>query len=362
MVSILLSISILGQLGDANDDGCVDLLDFALMQREFDGPDCPDPNPRMEMMLVDGGGAGPQYDFLIGKYEVTNEQFAMFLNDAQADAGQTPRGSSLLFRLDGRMDTLGGTFMFRPHYGGYESRIVYNGDATIGARYRVLHGYARHPVTGVSWLGALKFCNWLTIVDGLGDDARAYTEGPHVNNWQAGSIGELIEDVRGYRLPMDNLGSATGFVSNQVNDYNEWYKAASYDPAAPSFARLGIYGETVPADHWFYGFGRDTLQPSDAHYDSGLTPFVGTAPVGYFNGKEWLCANGGSTRDSDNQYGLYDMTGNVAEWLQDQTSSGMRATRGGTTTSNPLALTRDSQLLETTAGTIGFRVVRVPAQ
>jgi len=36
----LIVISVIGQFGDINNDGCVDLRDFAVLQRDFDGPAC----------------------------------------------------------------------------------------------------------------------------------------------------------------------------------------------------------------------------------------------------------------------------------------------------------------------------------
>jgi hypothetical protein len=57
------------------------------------------------MRQVPGGGqpGGPAYDFRMGQYEITNAQFAAFLNDAQLDGGATGRGSNMHFDADGRV-------------------------------------------------------------------------------------------------------------------------------------------------------------------------------------------------------------------------------------------------------------------
>jgi hypothetical protein len=46
---------------------------------------------------LDSGG--PTYDFRIGVFEITNEQFVAFLNDALADPND-PRGQYLYFATD----------------------------------------------------------------------------------------------------------------------------------------------------------------------------------------------------------------------------------------------------------------------
>ncbi len=124
--------------------------------------------------VPDGGQpGGPAYDFSMGKYEITNGQYAAFLNDAQLDGGTTGRGSNMYFENDGRVRTApGGATMFRAYPSSF-SQIDYDPSAPVGQRYgaRTKDGMdmSSHPAVLVSWYGAAKFANWLTIDQGFGE-------------------------------------------------------------------------------------------------------------------------------------------------------------------------------------------------
>jgi formylglycine-generating enzyme required for sulfatase activity len=148
-------------------------------------------------------------DFYIDQYEVTNEQFATFLNEQgnQAEGGTT--------WLDA---------------GSEDAYIHQSGDT-----WQVDTGYADHPVALVSWYGAQAYCAW-----------------------------------RGARLPTEA----------------EWEKAA----------RGGLEGALYPwGDEYPVS---DPGAKNGAHYDN----CEGTVPVGSF---------------APNGYGLYDVAGNIWEWVAD---------------------------------------------
>lgn len=413
------------QPGDVTHDGCVDLADFAVVQNAFTGPECaqpvgaccapgggcsevpafecvperyrgdgtscasvPCPGPHfvVPMSLVPGGGAGPAYAFEIGTFEVTNAQFAAFLNDAQLDGGATYRGSSMAFEPNGRVRVVGDEirYMFLPAgAGGTTSYIEYTHTAPLGERYQVRSGFEQHPVNYVDWLGALKFCNWLTIDQGLPESELCYTEGATVEYWHPVTIAysawnsprdldqferqSLVANYRGFRLPMDNKPTGEGYLSNEENPYNEWFKAAAYDPAAPDYERPAPQGSTLSAFHWAFGFGRDTISPGDANFDLSLDPYDnGTTPVGFYDGVNWLANNVARTNDTRNPWGCYDLSGNVREWLQDRAGGfpgGSRALRGGAYDFPASALAtnlRHEAPYWNAANINGFRVVRVP--
>jgi formylglycine-generating enzyme required for sulfatase activity len=260
---------------------------------------------------TDVQSGGPLHHYRIGRTEVTNAEYARFLNDALAHPDDE-RGRFLVHdggrawvRLSGD-----GTPVFD---GGAGAAIVLD-----GGRYRVVAGHEEFPVSGVSWYGAAKYCNWLTVVQGMPLSGRAYLEGATAADWRpaAGNAG-LVAGYVGFRLPMDD-------GSPGVSRYNEWYKAAS---------RKGTDGNGRAIFGAVYGFGRDVLGGADANYVGSGDPYDdGSAPVAYFDGVNRLADGQTATRDTANGYGLYDLTGNVAEWVHDLTSPGpaaMSATRGG---------------------------------
>lgn len=77
-----------------------------------------------------------QYDYKIGKYEVTNAQFVLFLSEE----GNKIEGGETWISLGSRF-----------------SQIVKKGNT-----FSVKPGFEHHPVAMVSWFGARAYCKWLT--------------------------------------------------------------------------------------------------------------------------------------------------------------------------------------------------------
>ena len=279
---------------------------------------------------------GPGYDYRIGRYEVTNQQFADFLNDAQANPGT--RGAFLNFDPVTAVVKLVGdaTLLFDPAIGG---DLTFDLTANNGnGAYVADMGRGGFPVSGVTWYGAVKYCNWLTAAQGMtSPDQRVYYEGPAAAHWYPLSVppaasavrdqtaaerAALVAQYRGFRLPMDDQATT-------ASAYNEWYKAAAW-LEGPRLNRI-------------YGFGRDALTAGSANYKSSNDPFEeGITPVGFFgvDGDRlqtdplfgWPLAPPATfgVSDTDNGYGLHDICGNVAEWLQDWGDApGEKVTRGG---------------------------------
>ena len=276
------------------------------------------------MVLVSGGGQlqGPQYDFYMSKYEVTEEQFCAFLNNAQANTGNE-RGAYMWFDVNGDVYT---------HSNKTEiifdismSDFIYYKDNTLGTRYAIFYDSANNPITGVSWYGALKYCNWLTINEGRGISQRCYSEGASGTNWFPANLTyatwtdgfdnsermEWVQGWGGFRLPMSNYSTGASY-------FNEFYKAAAWNG----------YSNTV------YAFGRNTLNGQDANYSGSGDPYetfsIPTTPIGYYDGTD----HGGTftTRSNANHYGIFDLSGNVTEWGSDAASSGNEGVNGSRVT------------------------------
>ena len=355
---------------------------------------------------------GPAYDYDVALFEVTNAEFTAFLNDAEFhNEIQNPgfgdeRGDNMLWRPP-PFDTgdvglvVGDSGDVDAIFDISRSLLTYDPAFNVGTRYDVVTGKDDHPVVGMSWIGAVKFCNWLTIDQGLGLAERCYAEGSGEIDWfpittgtdgggtqQATNLArdlnddercELVRGFRGYRLLMDQGGTDVGATNAVPRPFNEWYKAAAYDPAAPDGPRTVFVGfpfeeHTVPPDHWTHAFGRDPLTNADANYRSSGDPFddpdaavIATTPVGYYDGT----VQGGifPTNANDNRYGIFDMSGNVWEFLSDQvtitdSTAPDRSIGGGSYRSNDKQVTcanRGDIGPGSTRPVVGFRVMRVAA-
>ncbi len=360
----------------------------------------------VETVVIPGADyepGGPTYSFHIGRYEITNTQSCVFLNDAEACLQTTPEDprctnmwidpiNADVYMEDvtgyGSTDKLDRTLYKTSDVP--DSKIKYNAAGPLGSRFYVLAGYEDHPVGTVSWYGAAKFCNWLTLNHGLPAADVCYHEGSSKEQWYAvtastwavnGLLPEerlaLVRDYRGFRLPMDgqNTGGAGPGVAttwnNTTNPYSEWYKACAFDPAAPEFDRPGPGdGEIIPAGHWTFGFGADTWTPADANLLNSLDPFLETTPIGWYNGTN-LLTDGTPTNDTRNRYGLYDLCGNGSEWLTDTAlespwgAVNYRITRGGNFANNDAKYATTSLRVVTGArycaeNNITLRVARSP--
>lgn len=134
----------------------------------------------------------------------------------------------------------------------------------------------RHPVVRVSWAQAAAYCNWLSAQDGLPPAYRQVGE-----DWQ------LIEPrTRGYRLPTEA----------------EWAWAARYEGRAAEAPRYP-WGAALPppsrSGNYADESARVVLGAVIARYEDG---YPVTSPVGSF---------------AANRLGLFDVGGNVAEWIGD---------------------------------------------
>lgn len=257
-----------------------------------------------DMVLVPGGGQplGPTHSFYMARYEVTVSQYCEFLNNAEQNPSNG-RGSNMYFVSNGDVRTAeSGSYLFDIS----DSYLIYDKDAPLGQRYSIFPpGNSDHPITGVSWYGAVKYCNWLTIEDGLGEAERCYSEGISGQNWHPVNLTDAewqlgfeiaqrltwINDYAGYRLPM--------VFSEEAGYFDEFYKAAAWNGTSNTK----------------YCYGRETMTPSDCNYRDSGDPYeiysIQTTPIGMYDGG----THGGFvTSSNQNQYGIFDLSGNVSEW------------------------------------------------
>ena len=211
--------------------------------------------------------------FQIGRFEITNRQYAAFLNAARA-AGTLKVAAGAVTAAAGEAT------WFQTFEADATSRISFD-----GSQFTVRDGREEHPVTGVRWEGAAAYANWLGAQFGLS--------------------------------PCIDL--ATGlvdFTSNccRLPTEAEW-----------EYAALG--GRTAPYPVYPWG---DLLDPTRANWPQSGDPWEGSAdpqttPVGFYDGSLRQKADFGwpgaaetfQTASGANDWGLFDMAGNAWEWTGD---------------------------------------------
>lgn len=209
-----------------------------------------------------GYGAVP-YEYRIGKYEVTNAQYAEFLNT------KDPTGIDTL-------DLYLPSFCDRVQCG-----INYNAAAADGAKYVVKPARGNHPVTYVTWYQAIRFANWLHNGQGSGDtETGAYTLGP---------LSDSGGDPLNGKDTTRNVG-ARWFLPSE----NEWYKAAYHK------------NDGVTGNYWDYPMG------SDAAPTAAISP--GGVNSANFNDVLGDVSPVGAYSLAPGPYGTFDQAGNVDEW------------------------------------------------
>jgi formylglycine-generating enzyme len=173
------------------------------------------------------GGVG--YNYHIGTYEVTNNQYTAFLNATAATDTHS------LYNTDMNNNTHGGI-----------TRSGSSGSYT----YSVKSGFGNKPVNYVSFWDAARFSNWLTTG---GTETGVY----NLNGTTAPTNNTITRDATAF----NNGGVA-------VASENEWYKAAYYDPTLNS----GSGG------YWLYPTQSNSITTTDANFDMsvGTVTDVGT--------------------------------------------------------------------------------------
>jgi formylglycine-generating enzyme len=254
------------------------------------------------------------YDYEIMVTDVTVEQFAAYLSDALAAekirVGEIEVEAGEAVRTE---EGVGGDYPGDPFDGYRHEEEIKPGEQLHmpfadglrltfdGENFSAVDEYANHPMTMVTWFGAKGYC-----------DFYGYSL-PTEIEWEKAARGTEIIDDHGIPFPW-----GVEIAGNNANYYS------SFDVFEKLFGKLG-----------------------------------NTTPVGFYNGQTY---EGYETLDSASPYGLYDMAGNVWQWMADDyPKQHYRYMRGGSFYSYEVDLRvwkRNSSGPQYYSPSVGFRCVR----
>ncbi len=227
------------------------------------------------------------YEYRIAKYEVTNDQYAEFLN---AVAGADANG---LYKASMGTDPRGG--------------ITRSGSSGSFA-YAIKANMGNKPVNYVSFFNAMRFVNWLHNGQPTGtQDASTTEDGVY-------AISDGASETR--------AAGAQFFIPTE----NEWYKAAYHQPSSQ-----GGDGD----DYWLYPTATNSIPSVATANATGDVSNPGAIVANYELGADWNGQNGNVTTVgsagplSESFYGTSDQGGNVFEWNEGVVSASFHALRGG---------------------------------
>ena len=257
------------------------------------------------------------YRYNIGKYEVTNAQYAAFLNSVDVD-GENANG---IYNVNMGSDPRGG--------------ISFNVESPAGKKYSTKPNMGNKPLIFVSWFSAVRFVNWLhngQPTDGSGTEDGAYTMRPGVI------------DVR-------NPG-AKWFLPSE----DEWYKAAYHknDGATGNYWKYATGSNTPPTTVTATSNGDGSAGAKGNH--------ANIAKAADWNGQDGNVTTVG-TNGGASPCGTFDQGGNVWEWNEHfagREKNGGRIQRGSgwenTVVTESGASTRMDHGAPKSGNWLGFRV------
>jgi len=244
------------------------------------------------------------YEYQIGKYDVTIGQYTAFLNAVAYVDTYSLYNTDMATNLNVAGIARAGSS------GSYTYSVINNGGDS-----------SNRPITFVSWWDSARFSNWMANGQPTGAQSSTTTENGayNVNGATTGS-------APGKNVTNPNTSAAPTFY---IPTENEWYKAAYF---SPNYGGVGVPG--------YYDYATQSDSPpgnilvsgttNQANYVTGAG-FSVTQSFDYDVNQNYLTDVGAFT-NSASFYGTFDQSGNVYQWndLDGLASSGSsRGERGG---------------------------------
>jgi sulfatase modifying factor 1 len=260
-------------------------------------------NPGNKQDVRTGAGS-VDYIYNIGKYEVTIQQYADFLNAvASSDPYQ-------LYNANMATDLNIAGIARSGSAGSYSYSVI----GPAGLTPPGASSSGNRPISYVSWFDAARFANWMHNGKGKGDtETGAYT-------LNGATTGEAVVANDGARF--------------HIPTPDEWYKAAFYSPALKrgrgSYYVFPTQNDATPGSIPGNNINTRTA-PNQANYFTA--GFSVTQTISPSASQNYLTDVGAFTK-SASYSGTFDQAGNVYEWNDDPGPGTQRSLRGGYWVSN----------------------------
>jgi formylglycine-generating enzyme len=266
------------------------------------------------------GYGAVNYNYSIGKYEVTAGQYTAFLNSVASVSDPNALYNPLM-----------GTDLFA-------SGISRTSNGSGGFIYATTKNPS-YPANFVTFWNACRFVNWLENGQPSGVQGATTTENGVYNLTVSGAIS-------------NNTVTRASGTTWALTSENEWYKAAYYDPTlnsgAGGYRSYPTHNNTAPSN-LLSAVGTNNANFYGTNY---------TDPTNYLT-------QAGAFAASPSAYSTFDQGGNVWEWneaiVADEYGS-YRGLRGGALTSDVSELKSDLRYYALPTSSegivIGFRVTQ----